>query len=42
MPLLHRPAAMGEAAGGVVTVHMVMGVVTMVTMPVTMTGLCRY
>jgi hypothetical protein len=31
----------GEAAGGVVTVQMLMSVVTMGTMPVTMTGLRR-
>jgi hypothetical protein len=32
----------GKAPGGVVAVRMAMNRVTMVTMPVTMTGLCRH
>jgi hypothetical protein len=37
-----RPAVTGEGASGVVTVHMVMNMVTIVTVPVTMTSLCRH
>src|SRR5262245_53906659 len=48
MPLASRllrpcgPAVMDGAAGSVVTVQIVMSLVTMVTMPVTMTGLYRH
>ena len=43
--MLLRPrglAAMGGAPSGVMAVHTVMSVVTMVTMPVTVTGVCRH
>src|SRR5262249_43271340 len=36
------PAVMREAPGGVVTVYVVISMVDMLTMPVTVTGLCRH